>query len=149
MVTTALSRRVAAAGPHGAHGVAYPRGAMHPSPSMQTFFLSTPVAQVVSRHVVPIYGQIIGLRVRWFLCSGMAVGTIAIFHCICIDSLFALYSILALVRTQGTVEICSPYPEYVLTGVLGIKKYLKGTKIVFVLFALYLLYYLATQDVIQ
>ena len=38
------------------------------------------------------------------------------------------YSILSLVEHQGTVEICSPYPEFVLTGVLSIKKALNGTK---------------------
>ena len=31
-------------------------------------------------------------------------------------------------RTPETVEICSLYPEFVLTGVLSIKKALKGTK---------------------
>ena len=31
------------------------------------------------------------------------------------------------------VEICSPYPEFVLTGVLSIKTALKGTETVFVL----------------
>ena len=28
-----------------------------------------------------------------------------------------LYSIISLVGTPGTVEICSPYPEFVLTGI--------------------------------
>ena len=41
-----------------------------------------------------------------------------------------IYSILS--RDQGTVEICLPYPEFVLPGILSIKKALKGTKKVFV-----------------
>ena len=47
--------------------------------------------------------------------------------------LFTYYSILSLARTPGTVEICSPYPEFVLTGLLGIKKALKGTETMFIL----------------
>ena len=39
----------------------------------------------------------------------------------------------SLVRTPGDRRICSPYPEFVLTGVLSIKKVLKGTETVFVL----------------
>ena len=39
-----------------------------------------------------------------------------------------LYSILSLVEHQGTVEICSPYQEFVLTGILSIKKVLNGQK---------------------
>ena len=44
------------------------------------------------------------------------------------SQLGTLYSILSLVEHQGTVEICSPYPEFVLTGVLSIKKALKGDR---------------------
>ena len=33
-----------------------------------------------------------------------------------------------LVEHQGTVEICSPYPEFVLTGVLSIKKGFEGDR---------------------
>ena len=48
-----------------------------------------------------------------------------------------LYSIISLVEHQGTLysivslvehQICSPYPEFVLTGVLSIKKVLKEQK---------------------
>ena len=38
-----------------------------------------------------------------------------------------------LVRTPGTVKMCTPYPEFVLTGVICIEKALKGTEIVYVL----------------
>ena len=53
------------------------------------------------------------------------------------SQLGTLYSVLSLVEHQGTVEICSPYPEFVLTGVLSIKKALKGTETVFVLTGIY------------
>ena len=39
---------------------------------------------------------------------------------------YTVYS--RLYEHQGTVEICSSYPVYVLTGVLSFKKALKGTK---------------------
>ena len=48
------------------------------------------------------------------------------------NEIYFHHSILSLVLTQGTIEICSPYPKFVLTGVLSINKALKGTETVFV-----------------
>ena len=42
------------------------------------------------------------------------------------------YSRTSLIRTPGTIEFRSSYPEFVLTDVICIENALKGTEIVFV-----------------
>ena len=61
--------------------------------------------------------------------------TVYIYIYICIhrvnmlgNGIYFHHSILSLVLTQGTIEICSPYPKFVLTGVLSINKALRGQK---------------------
>ena len=62
-----------------------------------------------------------------------------VWHAIAQISYMPIYniSILSLVRTSGIVKFCSPFTEFLLTGVLSIKKALKGTKTDFVLMSVY------------